>query len=159
MILELRTLEQRLEQRPRMPRRRGTKVRSERLTFEQLCHEHFQCRDLVDVVPRGQNMHGQTQFGGALLRLSRDVLRAPGDVLEQPAMSRLDPEQVVAAVKGWAEHRPLARLRKHLGGFEQERGGQRRAVGVDDDCRAMAAFEEMRNGMVEAFPQRWMGSL
>src|SRR5260370_42214099 len=60
-------------------------------------------------------MHGEIQFTGTLQRLVRHVFRAPGNVLKQTMVSRLHAEQVVAAVEGGPEHRPVAGPRKHLG--------------------------------------------
>src|SRR5262249_11917937 len=136
-----------------MPRLRGTKVRSERATIEQFRPQHFQPCDVVDVIPRWQNMHGQLQFGGTLERLLRYAFRAPGNVLKQTVALRLQPEQIVAAVKGGSEHRAVAGLRKDASGLDQKRGGQRGAVGIEDHREAMAALQELRKRVIEAFTE------
>src|SRR5262249_9364962 len=97
-------------------------------------------RDVIDVIPRRQNMHGQSRFAGTLERLLRYGFRAPRNILEQTMMLRLQAKQIVAAVKVGPEHRPVSVLGKHLGGLARERAGQRGADGIETDRRAMAAF-------------------
>src|SRR6516165_11990001 len=104
-------------------------------------------------------MHGQLQFGGSLERLLRHAFRAPGNVLKQTVVLRLQPEQIVAAVKGGAEDRPVAGPRKHVGGLDQKRGGQRGAVGIENHCGAMAALQKLRNRVIEAIAQSRVASL
>src|SRR5262249_17788456 len=97
--------------------------------------------------------------GGTLERLPRYVFRAPRNILEQTTMLRLQAEQVVAAVESRPEYRPVAWLRQHAGGLDQKRRGQRGAVGIEHHRGAMAALQEVRNRVIEAFAQSRVAGL
>ena len=72
----------------------------------------------------------------------RDALGAPVDVVEQPPVRLLDAEQVIAAVGRGTEHGAVARPRQHLGGLDQQRRRQGRAVGIEHDGGRMAGGEQ-----------------
>src|SRR5258708_6706833 len=114
---------------------------------------------ITHVVPRRQHVYGQVQFGGTFQRLLSSLPRAPGNVLKQTMMLRLHPEQVVTAVKGGPEHRQVPWPGKHVGSLDQKRCWQRGTVGIDDHRGGMAAFEELRNRVIDAVPQRRAASL
>ena len=106
--------------------------------------------DVVHVVPLGQHVHGQPQLGGAIQRLTRHVFRAPGDVLEQTAMGRLQAEQVIAAIVRGSEHDTVTGPIERLRGFDQERRGQRGTIGIQHDSAAVTVLQQLRNGAKQA---------
>ncbi len=106
--------------------------------------------DVVHVVPLGQHVHGQPQLGGAIQRLTRHVFRAPGDVLEQTAMGRLQAEQVVAAIVRGSEHDTVTGPIERVRGFDQERRGQRGTIGIQHDSAAVTVLQQLRNGAKQA---------
>jgi len=106
-------------------------------------------------------MYGQMQFGGTFQRLVRHVLRAPGNVLEETRMWRLQAEQVVAAVVGGSEYRLVAGACKHLSGLDQKRRGQRGGYRnlETTEARWPRSKKFAKIAKSRQSPQRWIASL
>ena len=65
-------------------------------------------------------------------------------------MRLLEADQVIAAILGRAEHDPVARHCERVGGLDEHRSRQGRAVGVDEACRAISGGEQIRGGVEQA---------
>src|SRR5205807_6046033 len=63
-----------------------------------LAGKHRQRRLVIDIVPFGQCRDGDADLGGARKRLPEDPFGAPFDILEQPPVKLLQPDQVIAAI-------------------------------------------------------------
>jgi hypothetical protein len=103
-------------------------------------------------------VQSQPDLGGTVEGLLEHGFGAPGDVLEQAAMRALQTDQVIAAIGGATDNDPVARQGEHPGGLDEHRSRQRRAVGIDETCRAIAGGEQVRGGIkqtrAEACPAR-----
>ena len=82
--------------------------------------------------------------------LGGDPLRAPIDILEQPAVRPLQSEEVVAAVGRGPEHDTIAGRGQGGGGGREVGGGQGRAVGVEEADGIVAGVEQGRRRVEQA---------
>ena len=93
---------------------------------------------IVDVVPAGHVDDRQPDLAGARDGAGVHLRGAPGNVDEQPVMHAREADQRVAAIERRTEHHGI--LTPHrLDGGAQDRGRQRRAVGVHQDRAGMAS--------------------
>src|SRR6266540_368454 len=104
-------------------------------------------------------MDAQPDLAGALERLLRHVLGAPGYVLEQLPMRVLDAEEVVAAVGRGSEDSAITRLRQHPCRLDEKGRRHRGAVGVEHDRAGMTAREQLLDRAEQAVSEIGMPSL
>jgi len=84
-------------------------------------------------------VHVKLEFARPFQSLCGDPLGAPGNVLEQTGIDGLQSEQIITAIGTRAKNGALSRLCQHVGGFDEQRGRQRRTVGIEDDRRGISA--------------------
>ena len=118
--------------------------------LEQLAVQDTQRLCVVDIVPCRQQMDGKPDLGGTHERLLRNLIGAPRHVLEQAAVTRLEAEQIIAAIGRGPEHGAIPGMRQHLRGLHQQRRRQGGTVGVQNDGACMPERQELIDGGIEA---------
>src|ERR1700674_5239129 len=98
-------------------------------------------------------MYVQPQLARPIDGLRGDPAGAPRDILEQARMRLLDSKQVVASVDGKAEHGAIAGLCEKFRSFDQQRGRQGGAVGIERNGTPMAALEQFAHRELQAVPE------
>src|SRR2546427_610939 len=81
--------------------------------------------------------------------LRKNLTRAPGHRLEELTVGRAEPDQVVAAVLGGAEHNIDLGRRDKVERPLQESQGERRRVAVDCQRTPVACFQESAQAVRE----------
>ena len=116
-------------------------------------NELSQAVEIVDIVPGCEPHHFEIQFTGALERLSCDALRAPGDILKQPAMWVFEAEEVVPAIFARAEHNAFAWRGERACGRNEPFGRQCRTIGIQNHGGTITEIEQGLCRLDEAFAE------
>src|SRR5438874_8488931 len=98
-------------------------------------------------------MYAQSQLARTIDRLRGDPACAPRDILEQARMRLLESEEVIASVDGRAEHGVIAGLCEKFRSFDQQRGRQGGAVGIEHNGTLMPALEQFAHRELQAVPE------
>src|SRR6476620_8670602 len=144
---------ERLDQRTSVLRVVGPDIRREALPIEQFSMENSKAGDVVDVIPLREEMHRDIQVYCPMQRLPRDLVCAPGDVLEQSMVFGFQAKQIIAAVARWPQNYSISGFGEHPGCLGQQCTWQGRTVAIDDDRAAMAEIQQPCNDVKQAIPK------
>ena len=73
---------------------------------------------------------------------------------KQPPVKSLEPDQVIAAIRGRPENDAIAWLLQPANRLDQQLGRQGRAVGIDQANRAVPGGKKVPRGVEQAAPDR-----